>query len=427
VAREGQYQVTLVSCGVESYKQVSVKVEPGRLQFSPASYAVREDGLAVTVTVTRTGSSKGAASVDYSTADGSAKAGQDYVATSDTLSWADGDMSPKPFIVDIIDDALPESNETVQIRLSNPRGATISGGNATLTILNDDTVNSGLNILSKYHPVPLGWDNEYTLIVSSGQVPTIVKWCFKAKSFLDVERCTDAGGTTYRIHHQVPGTFEVTAIASFGLFGLGGTITARITVGVNPPGWWDVVNKLNPAQGAEFPNEFPRPLAGWRAKYTLVIYDSRGNAVQGPDEEDRWLLQKEIWFEHDLGASPIGGEHGSRFNLADPDQQGKLENQQTSVVTTQGSYQHIVQDLDVGQIGPGDEAHWPGFNRVFFRITRYNGSVVEYQLNDKRFFWNKNGPKGTVDWSTYPPKPTLRSSSSTVDPETVDDLRMEFR
>ena len=50
VAREGQYQVTLVSCGVESYKQVSVKVEPVKvtsISIQPSPSCV---GLSTTFT-----------------------------------------------------------------------------------------------------------------------------------------------------------------------------------------------------------------------------------------------------------------------------------------------------------------------------------------------------------------------------------------
>jgi len=75
--------------------------------------------------------------VAYSTANGTAKAGKDYVASSGTVAFAAGETS-KMVHVDIKGDVLAERNETFTVNLSNAAGATIVDGAATGTIIDDD-------------------------------------------------------------------------------------------------------------------------------------------------------------------------------------------------------------------------------------------------------------------------------------------------
>ena len=112
------------------------------LQFSTAAFSVNENGGTATITVTRTGGSNVPVSVNYATSNGTATAGSDYTATSGTLNFGVGETS-KTFTVPIIDDALVEGNETVNLTLSNPTGGATLGSQATatLTIISDDTSN----------------------------------------------------------------------------------------------------------------------------------------------------------------------------------------------------------------------------------------------------------------------------------------------
>jgi len=112
----------------------------GSLQFSAASYNVLENGVEATITVTRTGGSFGAVSVDYATvAGGTATAGADYTATSGTINFANGDAVPKTFTVGIIDDTTWEGDETVNLALSGVVGASLgTPSSAVLTIIEDD-------------------------------------------------------------------------------------------------------------------------------------------------------------------------------------------------------------------------------------------------------------------------------------------------
>lgn len=116
---------------------------PGTLAFAAASYSVAEAAGSVVVSVTRTGGSYGAASVAYTTANSSATAGNDYTATSGTLTWASGDTASKTIRIPILNDTLAEPSEVIQVRLSAPTGATLGSVVTTsITIIDDDTVNA---------------------------------------------------------------------------------------------------------------------------------------------------------------------------------------------------------------------------------------------------------------------------------------------
>jgi hypothetical protein len=117
---------------------VGVPVEPVVLAVADASVLEGNRGtsnVAVAVTLSR-GSSQ-AITVSYRTVDGTAKAKEDYTATSGTLTFQPGETS-RTISVSIKGDHKREANETFSVQLSNAVGATIEDGSATVTILNDD-------------------------------------------------------------------------------------------------------------------------------------------------------------------------------------------------------------------------------------------------------------------------------------------------
>ena len=75
--------------------------------------------------------------VDYATADGTAKAGEDYTAAAGTITFASGERH-NTIRVAVLDDAKDEGSETFTLRLSNASGAQIEDGEATGTITNHD-------------------------------------------------------------------------------------------------------------------------------------------------------------------------------------------------------------------------------------------------------------------------------------------------
>ena len=104
-----------------------------------------EEGASATLdfAVTLDAAPAGAVTVDYATADGSARAGEDYTAASGTLTFQAGESS-KAVSVAVLDDEHDEGEETLKLRLSNPSGATLADGEATGTIVNRDLMPAAL-------------------------------------------------------------------------------------------------------------------------------------------------------------------------------------------------------------------------------------------------------------------------------------------
>jgi Calx-beta domain len=75
--------------------------------------------------------------VAFTTANGSALAGQDYTARSGTIAIPAGAGSVSVG-VPLLNDSADEPNETFELRLSAPSGATLGGASATGTILDTD-------------------------------------------------------------------------------------------------------------------------------------------------------------------------------------------------------------------------------------------------------------------------------------------------
>ncbi len=111
---------------------------PGEFRFSAATYAVLENAGFFTVPVVRTNGSAGAVAVRYATANGTALAGTNYLATSGILIFAAGE-TVKTFNIPLLNDTVANGNRTVALSLNSPLGgARIIQTNAVLTILDDD-------------------------------------------------------------------------------------------------------------------------------------------------------------------------------------------------------------------------------------------------------------------------------------------------
>jgi hypothetical protein len=75
--------------------------------------------------------------VNYTTRDGTALAGKDYVATSGTLSFPAG-VTSQTIVVGILGEKLFEGNEAFSVDLSAPVNALIKRGSGKGVITNDD-------------------------------------------------------------------------------------------------------------------------------------------------------------------------------------------------------------------------------------------------------------------------------------------------
>lgn len=105
-----------------------------------------ENSGAVTFTVTTSALVQGGFSVNYSTANGTATAGEDYVAVAGGTVSLTGAQLSNTFNVTVSADTKVEANETFTVTISNvttgtvdSADVTITTANATGTIINDDT------------------------------------------------------------------------------------------------------------------------------------------------------------------------------------------------------------------------------------------------------------------------------------------------
>ena len=118
---------------------VSTQIQ-GPPTLSIADAEVEEDANAPLVfKVTLSRASGNTVTVDFETRDGTAVAGEDYVAKSKTFTFLPGETLKRPHIR-IIDDAHDEGAETMTLVLSNAVGARIARGTATGTIHNSDAM-----------------------------------------------------------------------------------------------------------------------------------------------------------------------------------------------------------------------------------------------------------------------------------------------
>ena len=162
--------VTVAALGSPSSATVTINdddVSPGVLQLSSLTYSVTEGTDAtVTITVTRTLGSAGAVSVDYATIDNTAMEPGDYIATTGTLSWADGETASKTFVITIVDDLTPESAEQFGVNLSNVVGATLGTNISAAVDIADDDNPGTLQLDPGSYSVTEGVDQSVTITVT---------------------------------------------------------------------------------------------------------------------------------------------------------------------------------------------------------------------------------------------------------------------
>src|SRR5262249_6507586 len=94
---------------------------PGTLQFAAPAFSVSEAGKMATITVTRSGGTLGAVTVNFLAGTGTGRPGVDYTPTSGTLQFANGETT-KTFKVPVFDSGQTGPNHTVNLFLVAPTG-----------------------------------------------------------------------------------------------------------------------------------------------------------------------------------------------------------------------------------------------------------------------------------------------------------------
>jgi subtilisin family serine protease len=117
------------------------------VDFDAVSYSVAENRRRVRITVTRSGVAVDTLRVDYTTSDGSAAAGADYVAKSGTLIFSPRRRT-KTFTVRIINDTSLEPSETINLILSNPVGGLLGRQDTAVLNVTDNDAATAIGINS---------------------------------------------------------------------------------------------------------------------------------------------------------------------------------------------------------------------------------------------------------------------------------------
>lgn len=108
------------------------------LVFNVDNVGVSESAGSLAFTVALSTTSAAEARVTVATADGTAKAGSDYTALGPVeLVFAPGETA-KQVTLTLLDDVLAEGPESFQVELSNPVGAAIGTGTATVSVTDNE-------------------------------------------------------------------------------------------------------------------------------------------------------------------------------------------------------------------------------------------------------------------------------------------------
>lgn len=161
----------------------------GALQFDSTNYTTSQTNASVTITVNRVGGSTGAVQVDYATTPGTAIVGQDYIATSGTLSWSSGDTNSKTFSVSILNNSPSGTNKTIFLTLSNATDGSYLGfqSNAVLTITNIAAFTNGGSLQFS--------SSNYTALQNDGSATITVERTGGSIGVVQVDYTTVPGGT----------------------------------------------------------------------------------------------------------------------------------------------------------------------------------------------------------------------------------------
>jgi hypothetical protein len=146
---------------------------PPTVAFSSATYSAAENAATKTITVNLSGASAQTVTVNYATSNGNATAGSDYTAASGTLTFNPGNTT-KTFNITILDDAIFEGPETVNLALSSPVNATLgSPSTAVLTITDNETPPSVAFSSATYSAAENAGNATITVNLSGASVQTI--------------------------------------------------------------------------------------------------------------------------------------------------------------------------------------------------------------------------------------------------------------
>ena len=163
----GQFLAVLTGINRSTIERTDFVV-PGTLAFSAPAFQVNENGTTTTaVTVTRTDGSDGAVSVTVTPTSDTATAPEDYNNAPIVVNFAAGETS-KTVAIPIVDDAVGEYTETINLTLGNATGSAQIGtqNTAVVQIVDNDSVS--VPRLTFLNPTPESFDQFGASIAAVG-------------------------------------------------------------------------------------------------------------------------------------------------------------------------------------------------------------------------------------------------------------------
>jgi hypothetical protein len=147
------YQLTQLTNSVQAQTGPTLTLSNGNLTVSEG-VGTATINVMVSVAPTET------ITVSYSTANGTAVAVSDYIATNGTITFAAGETTPKPINITIVDDTSSESTQSFLLQLSNPVSATL--GTPSVASINITDNDSGATATPQIFADALEPNNSFT-------------------------------------------------------------------------------------------------------------------------------------------------------------------------------------------------------------------------------------------------------------------------
>jgi hypothetical protein len=126
-------QLPAIRSNVATRMAGTAPVDSAVVAFTGKSRTVAENAGAVDLSVTRTGNTDVAASVDYARTSGSATPDTDFTLTPGTIDFAPGETTKKISLT-IRNDGAREAGESITVTLSNPRVGTVVGSPSATSV-----------------------------------------------------------------------------------------------------------------------------------------------------------------------------------------------------------------------------------------------------------------------------------------------------